>query len=73
MRLKGARDVFYRPIFITLAPSEDGYLSDGVELSEGIAVCETAGADVVGISLDGFRGNSNDIRSSSFAYSYTFR
>ncbi len=48
--LKGARDVFYRPIFITLAPSEDGYLSDGVELSEGIAVCETAGADVVGIS-----------------------
>lgn len=47
--LKGAREVFEGPLFISLVTSSESDFSSDVALVEGVHVCEQAGADVIGI------------------------
>lgn len=48
--LMGARSVFDGPIFMMLAPSDDGALEDGESLADGVALCDEYGASVIGVS-----------------------
>lgn len=47
--LKGAREVFEGPLFISLVTSSESDFSSDVALVEGVRACEQAGADVIGI------------------------
>lgn len=47
--LKGAREVYEGPLFISLAVSDEGGFSSEEKLAQGVAVCDTLGADVIGV------------------------
>ena len=47
--LKGAREVFEGPLFISLVTSSESDFSSDDALVEGVRACEQAGADVIGI------------------------
>jgi len=48
----GARAVYDGPVLISLVPNEEGMLSGGRTLSEGVALCDEYGADVIGVVSD---------------------
>lgn len=50
--LMGARAVYDGPVLISLVPNEEGMLSGGRTLSEGVALCDEYGADVIGVVSD---------------------
>ena len=50
--LMGARAVYDGPVLISLVPNEEGMFSGGRTLSEGVALCDEYGADVIGVVSD---------------------
>ena len=50
--LMGARAVYDGPVFISLAPNGEGMFPGGRTLSEGVALCDEYGADVIGVVSD---------------------